>query len=380
MPSPLTRLRAAVALLLSACLLCPPARALVTFNDGKEHLFITGTAGVSYNSNIYARAGGSSDTIYSAGVLLEYTRRAGLIGVNGSLGLDLSQFTDNRDENFLNPRFGLEFVKTTGRTTGELSLSAARENRADTAANIREQSWDYSAGLHFKYPVIDRYSISGNLAYDSREYGAGSGLTDLHTYTVGADLLYALTEQRDLMAGYAYRYSETSANSAYDDHSFTVGVTGRIITHLNGTIRAGYQVRRPHGATVDGDYRGLTASGSLNWAVSKKLSFTGLLTKDTSVTSTDISIDSLSANLDAQYVFNAKLSVFANVGGGDSKFLGAIGNNRRDQFFTFGAGVNYTMMQQFKATLAYTYFENWSTLSFADYDRNTLTLSLSSRW
>ena len=45
------KLRAALAAVLAACLLCPPAQALVTFNDGKEHIYVTGTAAMASNSS-----------------------------------------------------------------------------------------------------------------------------------------------------------------------------------------------------------------------------------------------------------------------------------------------------------------------------------------
>lgn len=371
---------AAVALVLAACLACPPARALVTFNDGKEHIYVTGTATVAIDSNIRARAGGGGDTIYSAGLLAEYTRRAGLIGVNGSVGLDLSRFVEHRDENFLNPRLTLEFDKATGRTTGAINLSAARENRADPAANLRAQSWNYATGVNFKYPVIERYSFAGNLGYTSRVYDAQTGLSDLRTYVAGADLLYALSSERDLLAGYRYRYSETSTLTAFDDHSFTAGVTGRIIPHLNGSVRAGYQVRRPHGATPEGDYRGLTASGAVIWSATKKFSLTGQLSRDVSVTANNLSVDTFSGGLDAQYVVSGRLSLFATIGGGESRYLGLAANQRRDRFFTWGGGVNYTILPQLKATLAYHYFQNNSTSSLSDYEQNLTTLALSSRW
>jgi len=376
----LPKVRAAVALLAAACLACPPAHALVSLNDGTEHLYLTGTAGLSYDSNIYAHAGSVGDTIYSAGLLLEYSRRAGMIGVDGQVGLDLSQFVDNHGENYINPRFGLEFTKATGRTTGDLNLRVARENRADSAVNLRTESWNYSAALQLKYPVIERYSIAGNIGYTSRQYNRNTGLSNLETYNAGADLYYTLASDRDLVAGYRYRYSETSRNTAFDDNAFTVGVSGKIVSRLNGSLRVGYQARQPHGATTDGDFHGLTASGAVTWTATKKFSLTGELVKDLSVTASDVSIDTLSANLDAQYVFNAKVAVFVNVGGGNSRFLGVAAAGRHDRFFTFGGGVNYTLMQHLRATLAYTHYQNWSTLAYSDYDRNTFTLSLSSRW
>jgi hypothetical protein len=377
----LSKIRAFVALTVASSLLCLPARALVTLNDGKDHIFVTGTVSMAYDSNIYDHAGSDEgDTIYSSSLLIEYTRKAGWIGVNGSIGLDVSHFDKNSNEDFSNPKFSLELNKTTGRTTGALTLSAARENQADDAANLRTQSWNYAADLNFKYPVIERYSISGDIGYTDCVYDNTTVLSNLSTYTAGADLLYAFTSERDLMAGYRYRYSETSSDSAYDDNSFTAGVSGKIFSSLNGSIRAGYEFRSPRGRATDGSYSGLTASAAVTWTATKHLTFTGQLSKDTSVTSTDLSVDTLSADLNAQYVFNAKLSLSADTGVGESRFLGLTGDGRHDEYFTWGCTVNYTLLAHLKASLGYTYYQNWSTLSYADYTRNSFTLTLTSRW
>ena len=377
----LPKFRAVVALTAASSILCLPARALVTLNDGKDHIFVTGTVSMAYDSNIYAHAGpDTGDTIYSAGLLFEYTRKAGWIGVNGSVGLDVSHFGKNQNEDFSDPRFNLELNKTTGRTTGALTLSAARENRADDAANLRDQSWNYAADLNFKYPVIERYSISGDVGYTDCVYDNTTALSNLSTYTAGADLLYAFTSERDLLAGYRYRYSQTSSDAAFDDNSFTAGVSGKIVSRLNGSIRAGYEVRTPRAGSKDGSYKGLTASGAVTFTATKRLSLTGEVSKDTSVTSTNLSVDTLSADLNAQYVFNSKLSVSADTGVGDSRFLGLTGDGRRDEYFTWGCGLTYTMMAHLKAALAYSYYQNWSTLSYADYTRNSFTLTLTSRW
>lgn len=377
---PRTALRAAVAVCLAALLACPPVHALVTFNDGKDQLFLTGTASMAYNSNIDSNAGGASDTIYSAALLLEYTRRAGVISVNGNAGIDFSWFARNSDENFADPHAAVEFIKNSGRTTGSLSLNAARESRPDAAANLRAESWNYAANFTFKYPIIERYSISGTAGYTARVFDDAPALADLTTYHVGADLLYALTRDRDLFAGYSFRNSETSTDTAYDDQAFTLGIRGKILAKLSGSLRAGYQIREPSRRTIDGGNRGLTAAGALKWTPTKKLSVAGNLTKDVSVSSTDLSTDTLAANLNVQYVLNSKYSVYADTGFGDTRFLGAAAAGRQDRFFTVGGGVNYAMLTHLKASLGYAYFQNWSTLSLADYSRNTVTLSLSSRW
>ena len=291
------KFRFAGAHLLLAVLTSLPAHAFISLNEGSDHLYATGTASLAYDSNIFAHAGGEGDYIYSAGLIMEYSRRAGLIGVNASVAINASRFGRNPTQDFNNPAFTAEFIKSGGRTTGTLKLLAARESQADVVAGLRTESWNYGAGLKFKYPVIERYSFSGNLDYIDCVYDQPTALTDLQTYTAGTDLLYALTSARDLVAGYQFRRSETSSASSFDDHSFTAGVSGRILAKLNGSLRAGYEVRSPRGTTTDGAYRGLAASGSLTWTVSRTLTVNGQVSRDVSVTANNQSVNTTSGSL-----------------------------------------------------------------------------------
>jgi hypothetical protein len=376
----LSKFRSPCAVLLAVALGTSPALALVSLNDGTDHIYVTGSASVAYDSNLFAHADGEGDFIYSAGLVFDYVRRAGWIGVNGSVALNASRFGNNTTEDFNNPRFGLEFVKAGGRSTGALALSAARESEADAAVNQRVQSWNYNAAVNLKYPVIERYSFAGSLAFGDRTYDAPAGLTDLRTYTAGMDLFYLLSANRDLLAGYQFRRSETSANSTYQDHSFTFGLTGRILPKLNGSVRAGYQVRTPMGATTDGAFKGLTASGAVTWTMTKKLGLTGHLTRDVSVTSSNESVDTTAAGLEANYTMNGRFALSANVGTGANRFLSLAGAGRRDVYFDSGAGVSYKLNEHLKSALGYAYMENWSTFSYSDFTRHTVTFTLSSRW
>ncbi|MEO6876805.1 MAG: outer membrane beta-barrel protein [Opitutaceae bacterium] len=375
------KLRPACVVTLVFALLCIPAHALIALNDGTDHIYLTGTASIGYDSNIFAHNGGDGDTIYSASVLAEYHRRAGLIAVDGSAEVDFSRFNNYTGESFNNPKFLAAFTKNTGPTTGKFALGAARESQADAVAGVRTDSWVYDADLNMTHPVIERYSISGHLGFSDRLYGANTvELSDLQTYTAGADLLYALNTQRSFLAGYQFRRSETSSRSTYNDHSFTAGIEGRIISKLRGSLRAGYEVRNPTGSTADGAYRGLTAAGAVSWAASSRLTITGELSKDVSVTANDLSVDTTSAGLTMGYVINDRLTFTGNVGAGKNRYLGASAAGRRDDYVTWGAGLKSKLLEHLDASLVYAYDDNHSTLNFSDFTRNTLTFSLSSRW
>lgn len=355
------------------------AWALLKFNEGRDQIFVTGTLSVGYDSNIFATKDGEGDFVTNSSLALEYARRAGLISVNGNVAWNLGSFASNASEDFANPSMGLELVKNTGRTTGSFTLGASRQSQADANVNQRTDAWNYNAGLNWKYPVIERYSLSGSFGYGLLDYtDNSSALVDLSTYSASTDLFYTYTSQRDLFAGYRIRLSESSADSKSTDHAFTVGVSGKILSKLNGTVRFGYQIREeePSG-DIFGSY---TAAASTTWAINKRLSLTGTLSKDFSTTATESTVDTTRANLDAQYVFNHRWSLYSGIGGGYSEFLNGVDNGREDYYFTWSTGVNYTLNDHFKASLTYSYFQNWSNRSISNFERNSITLFLSSRW
>lgn len=365
----------------ASCFVAQKAFALVKFNDGKDEIFITGTAGIGYDSNIFATSGGNGDTTLNSSLLLEYKRKAGMIGVNSTLGWDFGKFLDYTSEDFANPHARAELTKNSGRTTGSITMGAARETRADTAINLRTTSWDYDAGLNVKYPVIERYSLSGQLGYERKDFDSEFALYDLRTYTAAGDLFYVYRSDRDLFAGYRYRLTETTAGTDNHDHAFTVGISGKIIPKLNGTLRFGYQIREiEHPRLPRESYDSFTALASTTWTISKRLNVTGQLSRDFNTLATDVSVESTGAGLDVQYALNAKFTVFGGIGGGQTRFIERQSGGRHDTYFTANAGVAYTHSDRFKATLTYTYYQNWSTLRTSDYERNAISLNLSSRW
>ncbi len=354
------------------------ASALIKFDEGRDQLFVTGSVSTGYDSNIFATSGGEGDIFTNSSLALEYVRHAGMISVNGEAAWNMGSFASNASEDFANPTLSLEFVKDSGRTTGSLTLGASRQSQADPTVNQRTDSWNYNAGLNWKYPVIERYSLAGSLAYGMVDYVDNSaGLTDLSTYMASTDLFYAYTSQRDLLGGYRIRVSDTSTGGQSIDHAITAGVSGKILAKLNGTIRAGYQIRQESSGQ---SYESTTASASTTWSATKKLAVTGTLKKDFSTTATNSTVDALSFNLDAQYAMTHRWSLYSGLGVGRNEFLSGSDTSRMDYYFTWSAGVNYSLNDHFKASLTYSYFQNWSNRSNSSFDRNSITLNLTSRW
>lgn len=386
--------RTLLAALLASSLVCAPARALVTLNDGHDRIHVSGSLTVSHDSNIFAANGGEGDVVYNSSVGASYARRAGWIGVNASAGMSFGNFTRLKSQNFSDPSFNLELTKQTGRTTGAFTVSAARESRADAAANTRSSSWNYVYGLNFRYNIAGTYDLAGNFGYNEREYVDQANFANLATYSAAFDLFHVFTTERDLILGYRYRYSETSFDSTSTDHGINVGVSGKVFRGVSGSLRGGYQTRIPRGPTSNGgSFQSWTASASLSYAINKKANLNATLSKDFSITATDSSVDVLAATLDAQYAFNSRLSLTGSVGWGDSQFLGesgrlvidsgppvVLGPERHDNYLTFSATAGYSFNEHLKIAMTYVWFKNTSNVEFADFIRSSWSLNLSSSW
>lgn len=364
-----------------ACTLAvQPALALVRFNDGKDQIHVNLAASAGYDSNIFSRAGGEDDFVWNASLILDYARRAGMIGVNGRLGFDAGRFDQFSSEDYLNPSMELEFTKGSGRTTGSLLFNAARESRADTVANARTESWEYEAALKARYPVIDRYSVSGGASFQRADYLNNPALVDLDTATLNGDLFYSYNSQRDLIAGYRLRRSESTRDTLAYDHALTAGVAGKILPKLNGTLRLGYQWREVDRAATDESFSAVTAALVTTWAINRRHSLIGQVAKDFSTTSTEISTDASSVTLDYRATFTSRVSASAGVGYGTVDFLGLLGAGREDTNVTARANVTVTSSELLSVSLSYNYLKNWSTLAVSDFDRHAITLGVTSRF
>ncbi len=377
---PIRRLRWAVAGLLLFGMAAPGLMALLRWNDGREQLFLILNSALSWDSNVFASADARSDTALTASATADYERRAGMLGINASAGAEVGHFFTYDSESYVNPRGSFELFKNSGRTTGSVLLSAGRESRADVAANVRAESWNYDAVLKVRYPVIHRYAIAGSFGYNFQDFTDNALLVDLTTWTASADVLYAKDSKHDLFLGYRLRLTESQLDTSSRDHAFTVGMSGRIAPKFNGTVRLGYQFRDTSGPLRNEDFSALNAGIAVTWTLTRRLNMTGQISKDFATTSTDISNDAFISALDIKMNLNPKLNVFGGIGYGINDFLGSRGAGRRDEYTTVSVGGRYTLNDKASLSLTASHLDNSSNVSIADYDRDAVTFGLHCRF
>jgi len=377
----ITSSKLALPFVLLGLLATTPGYSLVTFNDGQNSIFVNVTTGMSWNSNINSSAAKMSDGIWSTSVGVNFSRRAGIISIDANATANISRFNSHSEENFANPDMSLSLSKHSGRTTGTLTLSGARQNRADSAANIRNESWYYNAQGNLKYPVISRYSLTFGGGFNERTFRNAPGylVNDRVTnWSTGLD--YAYTDQTSLTASYRGRYGETSAHDSYYDHAFLVGVSGKLLPKLTGNFSMGYQ-KRDNTKKWQGSHSSMTMSGSANWRINPRFNASLFASKDFSVASTNVHTDTLNVGTSLSYSMGPRFSLSGGVNGGESRFLGAAGGGRKDQFFGANVGASYTVYGDYlRLHLGYSYHRNWSNTSISDYDSDSISLSASSRF
>ena len=362
--------------------------ALLNIDGTRNQIFVFGELSLGYDSNIFAQnpdfftaTGGTDDFITTVILGSEYKRGAGAISVDARAQVAYERYNTYTDRNAWNPSFRLALARTTGRLTGNLTLSATRASRADSAINLRTSSWSYPVELNLKYPINEKLYVTSTTGYQHRRYEENVVLSNLTEYSQAVDFFRVYTSKLDLLGGYRVRYSETTAGHT-TDHNFSVGATGGILTKLNGLVRFGYQFRN---VDASGDtFNNFSALAQLNWNATRKFAMVGRLSRDFSTTANAISVDSLSGNLHANYILTRRYQIDSGIGYGRNRFLNgapdALGRQRQDDFFTWDAGITYTWSGKFKASLSYVYLHNWSTLDLSDFTSNGVNLTLSSRF
>ena len=364
-----------------AAAIAPRAAAFLDLNGGHDQVIASADYGITYDSNLFVHAGGPSDTDESLALGLDYTRRAGLIGVTASLSVTAARFTRFSAEDYANPSFTMELSKNQGRLTGTISLSAQRESNSDTDTNLFTKSWNYATDINLRYPINDRYYFTSLSDFSLADYVQNSSLYNLLSYSEAIDVFYVYTSKLDLMGGYRIRLGEAEGGSHTQDNALTFGATGGLLPKLTGNFSLGYQWRDQSGPS-GGHYGSVTTNVSLSWPMTKRVTFNGDASKDFTTSATDISVDTTTFGLSASLKPNSRLKFILNTGVNYSisDFLGIRGAGRVDRAPSLNASLGFSLTTVVSVSISYAYTENHSNVAFSDFSRQTATFKLSARY
>lgn len=364
--------------LLAALLASPQAHGLLTLEDGKAQVGVIGRAYFSWDSNVFNNSNEQDDTFQVLVAGITYDRNAGIIGVQGSAIWTFDFFNKFDDENSSNPTLKLTFIKAQGKTTGSLGFTYRQTSQADDAANQRTRLTESETRLVAQYPINERLSLTSTSEIADRGYKENA-FFDNSTFAQSLDAFMAYTSKLDVLAGYRYRFTNAQGQPDSIDHAFTVGVNGRLLPKVDGSLRVGYQLRdiRMAGA---GTLDGVTATASLVWSPRNRVLVSTQISKDFSTTSTALSSDGLTWFNSVQFTTGNKIVLTAGVGYARSKYYSVDVHVRTDDYFYWRLGANYPITTNIAAEATFTSSENWSTLPFADYTKEFVSVGIAAKF
>lgn len=356
------------------------AHALLTFDDGKDKVFTTATYSFGYNTNVFTQPQGKGAVTQALSFGAEYTRRAGVISVDVSCDMNFGQFFGIAGQDYADPGWTVTLTKGTGRTTGSISISGQKQNVPDPVANNRAVSWDYSGTLNLRYPVNERLFLSDASGTSANYYTNKSLYSDLQgvNNTFNANLVY--DSKLDLSGGYDWAYSDTHDTRAIDN-GFSLGADGSLLPKLTGSLQVGEEWRQAdYKREPSEDFQALTAAAALKWAFSRQLTFSGQLSKGFSISSTDISTDTLSAALTTDMAIGKRLRATLGLDYIPTTFLGRAGDGRKDYLWEVPLSLYTALTTHVRVSASYAYEVNYSNKSYAHFVAEVISFSITATY
>lgn len=253
-------------------------------------------------------------------------------------------------------------------------LNQNSRDTANAATLVRRDA--YAAGLNGEYALTEKSKIGLAGRYDRTHYKVDP-YVDQTNYTVPANYYFAITEKVDLSAGVQYRKNEVDApNADSDDYYFNVGSRGEFTPKLSGKFNVGYNLRKPEASGAD-DETGLGLNAGLVYAYSPKTSFTLDLSRDFSTASDASGTELSSLMLGASTNLTAAWAVNANLGYSQYDYLAG---GRTDDYIVAGVGVTYTYNEFVNIEAGYTFNDNSSDISTAEFTANVLRIAANFRY
>lgn len=365
------------------CLAAAPlARALLTFNDGKDQIFVSSTYAFGYDTNVFARTVKQGAVTQALSFEADYSRRAGVIQVSAAATANFGTFFGLPGQDYADPGLNIDFAKGTGRTTGDLALNILKTNAPDPVANNRAIAWNYGATLKLRYPINQRFYLTDVLGYDATSYANTQIFADQQAYDEALGVNIRYDSKLDLNATCSYGRSTTHDVSASTE-SFTLGADGTVFPKLTGSVGLGYvtdQTSYVHIAYPAQSFGTTDALANLTWLFSRQITFTGSVDRTLGIASTDIGSNSTTYTLANDTSVGKQLRIHLAATYIPTAYFGLNSLGRRDQLLELIASAQTALTTHWRVALSYAYMYNLSNLSTAAFIRETVSASITATY
>jgi hypothetical protein len=365
-----------IAIVAAAASISAKAAPFMAVGDNAE-LFVTATAQAQFDDNIYLDATNEvNDTIlsFTPGVDLVFGKGSVTKG-NAYYREEIRRYSDNDNQNTELSNLGVRGTFDNGVTKADFNAAYAQVAQNDndikaTGLIVRRKLTNLGARSEFAFS--EKTSFSAGLNYDKTNYGP-STYSDSDIWTLPLDVYFKATPKLDWSAGYRYRNSELSGSGIDSkDHFLNVGARGEFSPKLVGQLRAGFTRRSFDKGGSDTQF-GL--DGSVSYAFSEKTSYRAVISNDFGSSGTGDSTKNFTLGLNA----TSKISEQWSLTGG-LNYRKIDYSTRSDDYVEGLVAVSYNLNSMVNFGASYTYRDNNSTLSAAEFTNNVFSFGANLRY
>ena len=374
------------------CFSAAHASPLVSVGDQLD-VFFTGTANMSWQSNIFADETNESEDVVltlSPGFQFDFGRGVSNADFSVITRYDIISYDKNDDydtETFHIKALGsynAARLEVKGSASFDEQQSALRDTSTIARGTLSEYD-DTAVNLNGEYELSPKFSFGAGVKYMDRAYSGplSSTYADRETMTLPLDLFYELTPKVDLSVGYQYANSDVSASTsknAYetDSHFLSVGARGDLLPKLTGSFKVGYrELKTDNSTTPDQDDSGLGLDANLTWSATPKLTHVISAARDFGSASVGARIEESSVNLRSSYAITGQWTASTSLGYSLREYMD---QNRDDAYVTAGLRANYSPNQYWNFGCGYSYSDNDSDQANSSFDNHKFDLSASLRY
>lgn len=367
--------------LLFAGVLCAATSHAMPFLAVGENaeLFVTGTAGVKKDNNIFMTPSEQSDTIFelTPGLQLVFGNASVLKG-SLSVNQNFTVYTDHDDLNdeLSSASFNANYDDGKSTVSVNASFAELNQNTVDTLpivgtrdALIRRDV--LQLGSVAEVSMTEKSSVSAGVQYNRADFKRG-GFSDSQTVSLPFNYYYEMTPKVDMSLGYRYRQKWEGIGLDTKDHFFNVGARGEFTPKLSGNLAVGLTQRKFEGRS-DESLFGIDSS--LSYAASPKTTLQFGVTNDFDTNSQGQQQKNLSVRLSASSRISEAWTVTAGVSYREIDYY-----TRVDDYYEGQIGVTYTASQNVNITAGVALRSNESDLPSSDFDARVVSLAANFRF
>lgn len=352
------------------------AASFMAIGDNAE-LFLTGSAAVRFDDNIYLdRANEQDDMVWSVtpGFDVVFGQGSATQG-NIYYREEFLKYSDASNQDTSLSNVGIKTKYDGGKSKFDLGFTYNQLSQNDndvraTGDLVRRELTHFHASPEFG--VTEKSSVAIGVIYDRTNYKP-AGYTDNSIWSVPVDYYFEYSSKLDLSVGYRRRESDLGTGGVdSEDNFFNVGARGEFTPKVTGQLRVGFG-QREFGTGGDDDLVGI--DGSLAFEASSKTFYRFTISNDFGSAASGDSTKIFALGLQGVSQLSQQMSLNAGL-----NYRAIEYSSREDDYFEGQIGINYVYNNNVNFGASYVHRKNDSTNGVLDFSNNVFSFGANVRY